>query len=705
MSSRMLFILGILLLSYSGDELTAQPKFEFIKKETREASIRATMAVYNFPNLEGKWHWVGPFESDQQQSGLDNVYPPEKLVDLNKPVAGRDGKDLKWAEAKLELGKVFDIYSLSKKTLGHNQVVYLYHEFESKQSDSFVLPVSLGSDDSIKIFFNGKEVLRDEATRPAAPDQNLVELLIKPGKNQLLVKVVNLAGGFEVYLNPEFPRSFPETVKKQLDRNFPKLNSAVASASTAEATHYRIITLDQPKDCVLEVGGLNFRPDGKLVACTRRGEVWLITNPDSENPEKVQWQRFASGLHETLGVTVEDNNTLVLAQRPELTRLIDRDGDGKADEFVTLCDKWGCSGDYHEYAFGPAKDKDGNYYITLNVGFGGGHQSKSPWRGWCVKVSPNGDFEPFAYGLRSPNGVNFSPEGELFYSDNQGEWVASNKLHHIRKGRFYGHQASLVWLKRSPFADKSDKVPFGMMYDGQKDPKSGNGPEGFPEVDPPVIWFPYGRMGQSVSEPRWDTSAGKFGPFAGQMFVGDQTKSIVMRVAMEKIGDRYQGACFPFRAGFQCGVNRLCFGPDGSLYVGQTARGWGSVGPKQYGLQRLVYTGILPFEIATMNLTKDGFDLAFTKPINSKTAEKLTNYSLKSFTYVYSSNYGYPETDTRSEKVTSAVVSSDRMKVSISVPNLKPGRVYDLHLEALLSEDGDSLLHSDAYYTLNQLIK
>ena len=50
--------------------------------------------------------------------------------------------------------------------------------------------------------------------------------------------------------------------------------------------------------------------------------------------------------------------------------------------------------------------------------------------------------EPFAYGLRSPNGINFSPEGDLFYCDNQGEWVISNKMHHVKQGKFFGHQAN-----------------------------------------------------------------------------------------------------------------------------------------------------------------------------------------------------------------------------------------------------------------------
>ncbi len=278
-------------------------------------------------------------------------------------------------------------------------------------------------------------------------------------------------------------------------------------------------------------------------------------------------------------------------------------------------------------------------------------------------------------------------------------------MHHIQKGQFYGHQASLIWLKETPFIKKfSDKIPSGMLYDGQKGPNA-NSPSGFPELTPPCIWFPYGRMGQSAGEPRWDTTQGKFGPFAGQCFVGDQTKSMIMRVALEKVDGHYQGACFPFRSGFQCGIIRLIFGPDGSLYAGQTNRGWGSVGGKPYGLQRLVYTGELPFEIYTMKLTKTGFDLTFTKPIKPETAKAIRSYTLKSFTYVYFSNYGCPETDTTIEKITDIKVSEDGKTVSLTVPKLRRGRIYDLHIDDLTSIDNNPLLHADAYYTLNHLVK
>src|SRR5437867_9531718 len=117
------------------------------------------------------------------------------------------------------------------------------------------------------------------------------------------------------------------------------------SLLAAEAKHYRLLTVPLPKDVVLEVGGLAFRPDGKLLACTRRGEVWLIENPDSQDPQKCKFKLFATGLHEALGLYVEGKDVYCV-QRPELTKLVDTDGDDVADEYITVCDKWGISGDY-----------------------------------------------------------------------------------------------------------------------------------------------------------------------------------------------------------------------------------------------------------------------------------------------------------------------------------------------------------------------
>jgi hypothetical protein len=691
--------LGLGVLCCLGSLTLATPQaatqLTYVKKDTRLETILASLKGSGFPTLEGTWHFIGPFDN-RGEKAFEAVYPPEKEIDLKKTYAGKDGAVVGWKTfPSFRVGHINNLKLFKKND---HAFVYLYHEIVAPEA--VLLPVSLGSDDSLAVWLNGERVLANNAVRAAAPNQDDAILKIKAGKNQLLVRVGNVSGDWAFYICPEFPIVLEAKFPRRLVRDFPDAPSVGTSITKAEAAHYRMVTLPMPADVVLEAGGLAVRPDGKLLACTRRGDVWLIANPNSDDSSTITYKRFASGLHEPLGLYVEGKDVYVV-QRPELTKLVDRDGDDVADEYVTICDKWAVTGDYHEFAFGPAKDKDGNFFVTLNVGFGGGHQSKGPWRGWCVKITPKGELIPWATGLRSPNGVTMSPDGDLFYCDNQGEWVATNKMHHIRQGEFYGHQAGLRWVTQSPFAKTIDeKHKSGMLYDGQA---GKTGVAGMPSHTPPCIWFPYGRMGQSLAEPQWDTTAGKFGPFAGQCFVGDQTKSKIMRVYLEKVNGRFQGACFPFRSGFQCGINRLAFGPDGSLYAGQTNRGWGSDGGKTYGLQRLVYTGALPLEIHAMKLTKAGFDLTFTKPLDPATAQRLAAYNLVSFTYNYWGTYGSPETDPRGEKIQRAELSNDRRTVSLSVNNLRRGRVYELRLVDVRSSDGDPVLHPEAYYTLNEL--
>lgn len=677
----------------------ADPSTAYVKKASRGETVDATLARLGLPHFAGVWHYAGPFENANKE-GFATAYPPEKGIDLKATFTGKDGANFGWQLLTgFTPGKMQELAPLFRRGAKTDAVVYVYHEVESAKDGT--VPVLFGADDGLAVWLNGIKVVSEDRERSHDLDQYRVDLKLKAGKNQLLLKVTQAGGDWRVSLSPEFPAEVNASLRKLLDRDFPP-DTGGAGPVGDEVKYYSVATFTPPADCVLEVGGLAFRPDGKLLACTRRGDVWLIGNPGSPNPALVTYTKFATGLHEPLGMWVESNSVVYVVQRPELTKLTDTNGDGVADKFETVCDKWGVSGDYHEFAFGPARDKDGNFFVTLNVGFGGGHQSKTPWRGWCVKVAPDGSLEPWAYGLRSPNGVNFNPDGDLFYCDNQGEWVATNKMNHIRKGMFYGHQAGLRWLPESPFtATAKNRISSGMMYDGQKGPDR-NSPSGMPDLDPPCIWFPYGRMGQSVSEPVWDTTGGKFGPFAGQCFVGDQTRSNVMRVALEKVNGVYQGACFPFRSGLQCGVNRLAFGPDGALYAGQTNRGWGSVGGKPYGLQRIKFAGDLPTEIHHVAVTRTGFDLVFTKPVADVKQDAV---SLKSFTYAYLSQYGCPEMDVRAEKVTSSNVPSDRRTVSLAVAGLKPGRVYEFRLPDVKAADGTGLVHGEAYYTLNEVPK
>jgi hypothetical protein len=186
--------------------------------------------------------------------------------------------------------------------------------------------------------------------------------------------------------------------------------------------------------------------------------------------------------------------------------------------------------------------------------------------------------------------------------------------------------------------------------------------------------------------------------------VGDVSQSRIMRATLQKVDGEYQGACYPFRRGFASGCNRAVFAQDGSLWVGETARGWGSVGGTPWALQRLVWKGNVPFELEKMELTPSGFDLTFTQPVDAGAAAAPGAYSLKHYYYKYDKVYFAPIEGMGDDEVSGVKISADARIVSIQLPGLITNRIYQLNLTGLKSKSGEELLHSSAYYTLNRLV-
>jgi hypothetical protein len=215
--------------------------------------------------------------------------------------------------------------------------------------------------------------------------------------------------------------------------------------------------------------------------------------------------------------------------------------------------------------------------------------------------------------------------------------------------------------------------------------------------------FPYKKMGQSASGITCDLSAGKFGPFANQLFVGDHTFSTVMRVDLEQVGGGYQGACFPFREGFSSGIVGLELTSQGKLFAGGTARGWGSRGTREFSIERVDWTGKVPFEIHSLRLEPHGFLLTFTQPVDPKTAADPASYTLETYTYIYQSTYGSPEVDHTTPRIEKIEPGADGKTVRLTVNGLQRGHVHELHAAGVKSANGLPLLHSAAYYTLNFL--
>lgn len=468
---------------------------------------------------------------------------------------------------------------------------------------------------------------------------------------------------------------------------------------------YRLENYLSPRDNygreqLFEPLGMAVAKDGTIVVATRTAGIWRIKDG--------QWHLFAEGLFDSLGVQIEDEQglQLVVGQKPELTRITDTDGDGRADRFDTLFDAHSLHGNYHTYMHGPARGAGGDYYIGLNLAHAdeavhkaGGQfmGSQGGLSGWAVRVSPEGEFEPFASGLRSPAGIARGPDGRIWYTENQGEFVGTSKLFLLARDRFYGHPSGLVDLPGM----KPDSPQIG--WDKVAD-----------ERERAVVLFPHNQVANSPGHPVWDTTEGRFGPFAGQMFVGDQTQSNLLRVTTEQLGDgTEQGAVMPFARGLASGAIRPAFLPDGSLLVGQSGRGWQARGGHVASMQRLIWDGeTVPFELSRVVATPHGFEVRFTRPLPGAPDGQTLREALEihSWTYRDAPEYGSEMLDKRAEPVAEVRLSRDRQSLRVALESTESrrvhpqqtGRVYHLVLAGQTLDPGSADGRLEAFYTLHR---
>lgn len=460
---------------------------------------------------------------------------------------------------------------------------------------------------------------------------------------------------------------------------------------------YTISNVSLPEGLMPEVGGMDLMPDGRLAICFHRGEVMLY------DPETKEWNLFAEGLHDPLGLRVLSNSEIVVMQRPELTKLIDNNGDNLADEYLTISDEFGMSGNYHEFAFGPSMDQKGNYYISLNcassgdgiwdevrgefnpLGRPGRMYSCVPYRGWVLKVSADGEnMTPWASGFRSPDGIRHNEDGTIYITDNQGDWLGTSKLFVVEKGKHYGHVSSLVWR------DNWQTNPLELPVDTLNQLR-----------EKAAVLFPHNLMANSPTEPLVIPDNETLGPFGGQLLVGEMNFPRIMRVMLEEVNGKMQGACINFldSGKLSNGNHRMMFGPNGDLWVGSTAYVWAG----HQGLQRIHFNGGTPMDVLSINALTNGFKIQFTRPLNLSQAAAPENYEVKNYYYQYHRKYGSPRMDEKSISVKNLEVAEDGMSVVLELEDMQPGYVYDITLLNQESKKGVELVNNRVFYTLNQV--
>ena len=555
----------------------------------------------------------------------------------------------------------------------------------------------LTSDDGSRLWLDGTRVINHDGLHGPTPMEGSADLGV--GYHSLRIEHFDRAGGQQVTLEwrppgaTDFtvvPNSALSTDADVVRVTAPGRKECEASGDTPgdglplTAVHPNYTLTDlRPDGFEPQVTGMEWLPDGRLAIATwggsnnELGEVHLISNATGDtDPSQVTTQRIASGLKEPMGIKYVDGK-LYVSEKDGLTELNDTDGDGVTDDYRTIA-TWPFGGNFHEFAFGMLY-RDGFFYLNLSVAINYGGATTDPQpapnRGTTIKVEKaTGAVSYVAGGLRTPHGIGWGPEGDIFVTDNQGGWLPSSKLVHVKQDRFFNHYMN----------------PDG-PYDAQP-------------VTQPVLWLPQNEIANSPSNPVQVTE----GPFAGQLLFGDVTYGGIQRGFLEKVNGEYQGAVFRMTQGLESGVSRISLGPDGAIYTGGIDGGgnWGQPGKLAHGLQKLTPNGANAFDIREMRAVEGGFELEYTQPLSAETVQDLAaRYEATQWRYVPTADYGGPKIDEQQLSVSSATVSADGTTVNLQLSGLQPGRVVHVRSpRPFAAESGETLWSTEVWYTLNSMV-
>ena len=410
----------------------------------------------------------------------------------------------------------------------------------------------------------------------------------------------------------------------------------VLSRDTASPYVVDTLTLpfDNPYKALFFASGHDFFANGDIALCTVHGDVWRVSGVD-DKLERLVWKRFATGLFQPLGLKIVDDHVHVLG-RDQITRLVDHNGDGEADEYQCFCNAYPTSTGGHDYVTCLETNSQGDFHFV--------HATEG-----LVRVPKNGMiYNTVATGFRNPNGMSIGPGDEITIAPQEGEWTPGSVIFEVKPGGHYG-------------------------YGG---PKAGHGPAGH---DPPLAWLPR-MMDNSSGGQVWVTSE-RWGIPRGHLLHFSYGKCRMMLVLRERIGETIQGAVIEIPGvSFASGAMRGRFNPlDGQLYV-SGLKGWASAAVDDGCLQRVRYTGksvALPIDRKTY---ANGLAISFSEPLDPETAEDPGSYHLEQWNYRYSAGYGSPDlklSDPAAEGhddvlVRSATLFDGGRTVFLEIPDLKP---------------------------------
>ncbi len=409
--------------------------------------------------------------------------------------------------------------------------------------------------------------------------------------------------------------------------------------------------------------------DGRVfVASMKTGEIFRIDDPTGDG-SKARFENYTQGLFEEALSMMAEPDALYVLHRRNLTKILDVNGGGVADRFDRVIALPHGVAETYDYGYGLVRDRAGAFVFT----FAPYADRKLVGAGGAIRMYPGKPPQEVGYGLRNPLGWCSGPEGEIFFTDNQGEWVATNKLCHLVEGRYYGFP--------NPAQPQHTSRPVGKT----------------------AVWVPYG-WARSINGVAYDNTGGKFGPFGGQFFLAElMYGGAIIRADLEKVNGEYQGACFPFWGQGLLGPLVLAFSPRGPLTVGSiTEPGW-MAQPDRGALFRIDYTGQVSFEMHSIRVRPQGFRINFTSPVSPATAHDPASYHIEHYRYEYTGAYGSPELDRTNVPIERVELAADGKSAELFTAPLVKDRVYLIQARGIRSANGEAMVHSAGAYTLHEI--
>ena len=447
-----------------------------------------------------------------------------------------------------------------------------------------------------------------------------------------------------------------------------------------------------PIDNEIMPTGLAWQPDGTLVVSSLKGRVWLARDTDGDSLEDTLIQ-FSDELAAPFGLAAYDNYIDVI-NKYALLRLFDEDKNGHAEAMITLASGWGHTTDYHDWSVGLPRDEQGNYFIVTGSRNVADSVAGDRGRGKALKLIPRDptandprqfQVEEMSGGFRFPIGIARSQNGDLFITDNQGNYNPFNELNHLIPRTHYGYYSPLDIIpeQRPPPVPPAVKIPHPWT-------RSVNG-----------ICFLY-----TPAAVKGQLDKSLFGPFEGHLVGCEYDTRRLIRMSLERIGSTIQGAVYPFSANLSpddpqlLGPLTCAVSPHGDLMVGCIRdSGWG--GSNNHGsLVRLQPdSDSLPPGIAEVRALADGFVLDLIGPVNATLATDPENYIVSSYTRISTAAYENPDQQRQVEKILDVSWDETRRQARVKLASLREGFVYEFHLKNLAGED-IYFFPAEAHYNL-----